>query len=145
MKNLYLTMSRKILITGLALLMTAAVFTGCKNHEKDVTLKTTEFLKAYFNADYDSAGQFCTDSLKMELARMLESYDSLDPSIKEMVKKQAQNVTTEVISVVKSEQKDTILVKYKVVLPSFPSGVDNTLSFVKQNKEWKVAELGNKI
>lgn len=138
-------MSRKILIIGLAIIMTAAAATGCRDHEQDVTIKTTEFLKAYFNADYDSAGQFCTDSLRMELAGMLESFDSLDPSIKEMVKKQAQAVTTEVISVVKSEQKDTILVKYKVVLPSFPSGVDNTLSFVKQDKEWKVAELGNKI
>lgn len=127
-----------------AVVLSALLFTSaCTNVEEELTLKTQEFLKAYFNAEYQKAGSFCTDSLGVELAKSMEGFNSLEPSIKEMVLKQVQDVKTEVISIDKKSSDDTVFVKYRVVLPSFPNGVDNNLLFVKIDKEWKVASLGS--
>lgn len=85
---------------------------------------------------------FCTDSLGGEISKMLSGFKALDPSIQEMVKRQASNLTTEIVSVNKSENRDTILVNYKLSLPFSTQDIDNSISFVKEDKEWKVAGLG---
>jgi len=136
-------MTGRVLRLSLIALTSLLLTSSCANVEEDLTLKTQDFLNAYFNAEYQKAGSFCTDSLGLELAKSSDSFNSLEPTIKEMVLKQVQAVKTEVISVEKNSSKDTVLVKYRVVLPSFPNGVDNNLSFVKVNKEWKVASLGS--
>jgi hypothetical protein len=136
-------MTRTVFRPAIIALSALLLILSCANVEEDLTLKTQDFLKAYFSADYQKAGSFCTDSLGMELAKSAESFNSLEPSIKEMVLKQVEAVKTEVISIEKSASKDTLYVKYRVLLPSFPNGLDNNLSFVKVNKEWKVASLGS--
>lgn len=124
---------------------TALLLQSCTDYTEEIKGKTSGFLDAYFNGDYEKAVTFCTDSLGGEIASMLSGFELLDPSIKEMVKKQASSLTTEIISVEKSENRDTIMVNYKVILPYLPTGKDKTLSFVKEEKEWKVAKLGGDI
>lgn len=136
-------MKERIVKLATVVLSALLIISACSNVEEDLTIKTQEFLKAYFNAEYQKAGSFCTDSLGVELAKSMESFNSLEPSIKEMVLKQVQDVKTEIVSVDRKSSKDTVFVKYRVVLPSFPNGVDNNLSFVKIDKEWKVASLGS--
>lgn len=73
---------------------------------------------------------------------MLSGFEALDPSIQDMVKRQASTLTTEIVSVVKSENRDTIMVNYKLSLPFSPRDIDNSISFIKEDKDWKVARLG---
>ena len=138
-------MKKKLLTIGIAIASFLILLQGCSNYQEEVEIKTSEFLTAYFNGDYEKAVSFCTDSLGGEISKMLSSFETLDPSIKDMVKRQASSLTTEIISIEKSESKDTITVNYKVLLPYTPSGIDNSLSFTKEEKEWKVARLGNKL
>lgn len=138
-------MNRKILKPGVLFISALFILQSCSDYREDIKVKTSAFLSAYFAGDNEKAVTFCTDSLGMEITKILSGFESLDPSTKEMVRKQVASVTTEITSVEKNKNKDTIKVNYKVVRPHTPEGDDKTLSFVKQEKEWKVAKLGSNI
>ncbi len=138
-------MKRGLLKITILTALSAFLFQSCSDYTEEIKGKTSGFLDAYFNGDYEKAVSFCTDSLGVEIANMLSGFELLDPSIKEMVKRQTSSLTTEIISIEKSENRDTIMVNYKVLLPYLPDGKDNSLSFVKEEKEWKVAKLGGSI
>ncbi|GAB1373890.1 MAG: hypothetical protein QMB82_08230 [Bacteroidales bacterium] len=127
---------------GVTIVASLLLLQGCTDYKEEIKVKTNEFLSAYFNGDYQKAMTFCTDSLGGEISKMLSGFEALDPSIQEMVKRQASNLTTEIVSVNKSENRDTILVNYKLSLPFSTQDIDNSISFVKEDKEWKVAGLG---
>ena len=127
---------------GVTIVASLLLLQGCTDYKEEIKVKTNEFLSAYFNGDYKKAMTFCTDSLGGEISKMLSGFKALDPSIQEMVKRQASNLTTEIVSVNKSENRDTILVNYKLSLPFSTQDIDNSISFVKEDKEWKVAGLG---
>jgi hypothetical protein len=127
---------------GVTIVASLLLLQGCTDYKEEIKVKTNEFLSAYFNGDYQKAMTFCTDSLGGEISKMLSGFKALDPSIQEMVKRQASNLTTEIVSVNKSENRDTILVNYKLSLPFSTQDIDNSISFVKEDKEWKVAGLG---
>ena len=127
---------------GVTIVASLLLLQGCTDYKEEIKVKTNEFLSAYFNGDYQKAMTFCTDSLGGEISKMLSGFEALDPSIQEMVKRQASNLTTEIVSVNKSENRDTSLVNYKLSLPFSTQDIDNSISFVKEDKEWKVAGLG---
>lgn len=135
-------MKRKVFKLGVAVIASLAMLQGCSNYKADIKVKTAEFLTAYFNGEYEQASTFCTDSLSSEITKMISGFESLDPTIQEMVKKQASGFTTEIVSIERSKNRDTVIVNYKLTMPFIPQGIDNSLFFVSQEKEWKVARLG---
>lgn len=135
-------MKRKVFKLGVAVIASLAMLQGCSNYKAEIKVKTSEFLAAYFNGEYEQASTFCTDSLSSEITKMISGFESLDPTIQEMVKKQASGFTTEIVSIERSKNRDTVIVNYKLTMPFIPQGIDNSLFFVSQEKEWKVARLG---
>lgn len=135
-------MRRNVFKLGVAVIASLAMLQGCSNYKAEIKVKTSEFLTAYFNGEYEQASTFCTDSLSSEITKMISGFESLDPTIQEMVKKQASGFTTEIVSIEKSKNRDTVIVNYKLTMPFIPQGIDNSLFFVSQEKEWKVARLG---
>ena len=135
-------MEKKFFKLGVAIIASISLLQACTDYKEDIKVKTNEFRRAYFNGDYQRAMTFCTDSLGGEISKMLSGFEALDPSIQDMVKRQASTLTTEIVSVVKSENRDTIMVNYKLSLPFSPRDIDNSISFIKEDKDWKVARLG---
>jgi hypothetical protein len=135
---------KKTIKTALLTIFVLTLFatTSCDRAEKTAELKATEFLDAYFRFDYEKAALLCTQELAEELSASLKSIESLEEGIRNMVIKQASEVKTTIKSVDAESKKDTVIVTYSVVLPSFPNGIDNTLSLSKVDKEWKIVELG---
>jgi len=132
---------KKILLV-MTLLPVMAI-TGCNSSEKAIRLTTNSFLEAYFKVDYLKAGTFCTEELAEKLANSLKNFDSIEPSVKEMLQKHSSEVKTEIVSVDRSRCRDSAAVLYKVILPNFQDGIKNTLLFARVNKEWKIISLGN--
>ena len=124
------------------IVLTLFATVSCNKAEKTAELKAAEFLDAYFRFDYEKAALLCTKELADELSASLKSIESLEEGIRNMVIKQASEVKTSIKSVDTESKKDTVIVTYSVVLPSFPNGIDNTLSLSKVDKEWKIVELG---
>lgn len=136
-------MKRYLKITFVSLAVLSFFFAAsCNKVEKTAELKAKEFLDAFFKIDYNKAALLCTEELAHELTASLKSIESLDDGVREMVIKQTSEVKTQIKSVDTDSKKDTVIVTYLVVLPSFPNGIENTLSLSKVDKEWKVVELG---
>ena len=111
-------MKRKVFKLGVAVIASLAMLQGCSNYKAEIKVKTSEFLAAYFNGEYEQASTFCTDSLSSEITKMISGFESLDPTIQEMVKKQASGFTTEILSIEKSKNRDTVIVNYKLTMPN---------------------------
>ncbi len=137
-------MIKKYLKTWALLISAVFVIASCTNREKEIASHTKAFLNAYFNIDYKTASGFCTKELGRELIGSLKSLDSLEPSVRTMLEKQSKEAKTEIISISTDKRKDSATVLYKVILPSFPKGIENTLSLVKMDKKWWVVALGDK-
>lgn len=137
-------MIKKYLKTWVLLISAVLMIASCTNREKEIAAHTKAFLDAYFNIDYKAASGFCTKELGSELIGSLKSLDSLEPSVRAMLEKQSKEAKTEIISIKADNNKDTAKVLYKVILPSFPKGIENTLSLVKMDKKWWVVALGDK-
>ncbi len=125
-----------------ATMATFVLLQGCKTFEKDIRKVTNNFLESYFKVDYVTSGSFCSENLAQELSESLKSLDSLEPTVKEMLVKQSKGVKTEIISVDRMESRDSAEVLYKIVLPDFPSGIENRLIFARTDKTWKIVSLG---
>lgn len=137
-------MNNKFLQAGSILLSLVLVMSACTSREDEISSNTKGFLEAYFNIDYRTACSFCTQELGAELVASFRSLDSLEPAVRTMLEKQSREVKTEIISVSKERGKDSATVHYKVILPNAEQAVENTLSLVKKDKKWCIAELGNK-
>jgi hypothetical protein len=136
-------MKRYLTLTFVSLVILSVFFVAsCNRVEKTAELKAKEFLDAFFKIDYNTAALLCTEELAQELTASLKSIESLDVGVREMVIKQTSEVKTQIKSVDTDSKKDTVIVTYRVILPSFPNGIENTLSLSKIDKEWKVVELG---
>ena len=59
-----------------------------------------------------------------------------------MIVQQTSKMKTEITSVEPAHTKDSLIVNYKVILPSFPNGIDSKMVLVKREKEWLVASFG---
>ena len=115
---------------------------SCGNKSDEARIQAVEFLDAYFKVDYLRAAEYCTEELKAEIIKTIEQIESLEPSVREMVIQNTSQTRTEIVSVDTESRKDTVIVHYKVILPSFPNGIDNSLSLVAVGKEWKVCDFG---
>ncbi|MFA6335286.1 MAG: hypothetical protein WCX48_06990 [Bacteroidales bacterium] len=135
-------MINKYLQTGALLLSLVLVLSACTSRKEEISLNTKGFLDAYFKVDYKAASSFCTKELGEELVNSLKSLDNLEPAVRVMLEKQSKEAKTEIISVNSERGKDTATVLYKVILPNFPQGIENTLSLVKMDKKWWVVALG---
>lgn len=128
---------------GMLLLSGVLVLSACTSKEDQISLNTKKFLNAYFSVDYKAASTFCTKELGEELINSLKSLDSMEPAVRAMLEKQSKEIKTEIISIDSKSSRDTAKVLYKVILPNFPQGIENTLSLVKVDKRWCIIELGN--
>ncbi|HCT94934.1 MAG: hypothetical protein A2X19_10360 [Bacteroidetes bacterium GWE2_39_28] len=136
-------MKRYLTFTFVSLVILTVFFiASCNKVEKTAELKAKEFLDAFFKIDYNAAALLCTEELAQELTASLKSIESLEAGVRDMVIKQTSEVKTQIKSVDTDSKKDTVIVSYIVILPSFPNGIENTLSLSKVDKEWKVVELG---
>lgn len=135
-------MIKKHIKTGALLLSLILVLASCTSRKEAVTIKTQEFLDAYFRMDYLAASKLCTKELGEELITSLNSLDSLEPSVKAMLEKQAAGVKTEIVSTELKKGTDSAKVVYKVILPNFTEGIENKLSLIKIEKSWFVSGLG---
>ena len=123
-------------------LMTLVLANSCGNKTDEAKLQAVEFLDAYFKVEYMRAAEYCTDELKGEIIKAFEQIESLEPGIKESVIQNTSRTKTEIVYVDTESKKDTVIVNYKVILPNFPDGIDNRLSLIKENKIWKICDLG---
>ena len=133
-------MKRAVILV--VMFMTVVAVNSCGNKGEDVRITATDFLNAYFKVEYVRAAELCTDELKADIVRTMESLESLEPEIKEMVIRNTAQTTTEIISIDTESKKDNATVIYKIVLPNFPEGIENTLSLVKVGKVWKISDFG---
>ncbi|MDD4657279.1 MAG: hypothetical protein WC125_09730 [Bacteroidales bacterium] len=117
-------------------------FSSCSNNQKRAKESANSFLTLYFQTDYDSAANFCTSELGSELKESIKSITSLEKGVKEMIVQQTSKMKTEITSVEPAHTKDSLIVNYKVILPSFPNGIDSKMVLVKREKEWLVASFG---
>lgn len=125
-------------------LLVGGVFflSSCSNNQKRAKESANSFLTLYFQTDYDSAANFCTSELGSELKESMKSITSLEEGVKEMIVQQTSKMKTEITSVEPAHTKDSLIVNYKVILPSFPNGIDSKMVLVKREKEWLVASFG---
>ena len=125
----------------LLMLIVTVLVNSCGNKSDEAKIRAVEFLDAYFDVDYMRAAEYCTDELKGDIIRAFEQIESLEPGIKESVIQSTSQTKTEITSVDTESKRDTILVNYKVILPSFPNGIDRQLSLVKEGTVWKICSL----
>lgn len=118
-----------------------ALFISCTNKQDVVSGIAKQFLEAYFKTDYPNAATLCTKELAEQIEISFRQFDKLDTGVKEMFLKQAGGVSTDVVSVI-FKGGDSAVVKYKVVLPNFPNGVENSLTMIKDQEGWKIGLLG---
>jgi len=124
------------------MLMTLVLVSSCGNKTDEAKMQAVEFLDAYFKVDYARAAEYCTDELKVEIIKAFQQIESLESGVKESVIQNTSQAKAEITSVDTESKRDTVLVNYKVILPSFPNGIDNRLSLVKEGKVWKICDLG---
>jgi len=118
------------------------LFCSCSNNEKKARSSANAFLTLYFQTDYESAAALCIPELGNELRESMKTITSLEDGVKEMIVKQTAQIKTEIIEVEQGLGKDSLVVNYKVILPSFPNGIDNKMVLVKKGKMWLVAGFG---
>lgn len=135
-------MTIRRLITIILFAGTVLFFASCTNNKKIAQGNANTFLSLYFQTDYEKAATMCTQDLGDELRSSMKSIESLEAGVKEMIFKQTSLIKTEIISVEQGLSEDSLVVNYKVILPSFPNGIDNKMVLVRSNKEWLVAGFG---
>jgi hypothetical protein len=123
----------------LAVIVVAA---SCTSQEERAKERANAFLKAYLSTDYVKATELCVPELAGEIEEALRGMDSLDEGIKEMIVKQAENISTEIVAVEKTGSKDSLFIKYMVTLPEAPSGIENEMTMVRVDNAWFVAGFG---
>lgn len=126
-------------------LLVALVFlfvSSCSVKEKKIVSVAEDFLELYFKTDYDSAATYCTPELAEELRGSVKSIENLEAGVREMIVKQTASIRQEIVSVEEANSKDSVNLKYKVYLPSFPNGIDNKMLLVKMGDNWFVAGFG---
>ena len=126
----------------LLMLMATILVSSCGNKADEAKIQAVEFLDAYFKVDYIRAAEYCTDKLKGDIIKAFEQIESLEPGVKESVIRNTSQTKAEITSVDTESKRDTVVVNYKVILPSFPNGIDNRLSLIKEGKVWKVCDFG---
>lgn len=134
-------MTIKKLFTIALLAGGALLFSSCSNNENLARTSADTFLTLYFQIDYEAAAALCTTELGSELRESLKSIESLEKGVKDKIIEQASKIKTEIITI-EELGKDSLVINYKVILPSFPNGIDNKMVLVKSEKEWLVARFG---
>ena len=134
-------MTIKKLLTICLLTSGALLLSSCSNNENQARVNADAFLTLYFQTNYESAAALCTAELGKELLESMKSIESLEPGIKEKIIEQTSKIKTEIVTI-EELSKDSLMVNYKVILPSFPNGIDNKMVLVKKDNGWLVAGFG---
>lgn len=134
-------MTIKKLLTICLLASGVLLLSSCSHNEKQAQMNASTFLNLYFQTNYEAAAALCTPELGKELLELMKSIESLESSVKEKIIEQTAKIKTEIVTI-KELGKDSLLVNYKVIMPSFPNGIDNKMILVKSEKDWLVAGFG---
>lgn len=134
-------MTMRKLLTIILLVGIASLLSSCSKNENKAKASAETFLSLYFQTNYESASALCTQELGKELLESMKNIESLEPSIKEKIIEQTSKIKTEIVTI-EELGRDSLMVNYKVILPSFPNGIDNKMVLVKRDKEWLVAGFG---
>lgn len=134
-------MTMRKLLTIILLVGIASLLSSCSKNENKAKASAETFLSLYFQTNYESASALCTQELGKELLESMKNIESLEPSIKEKIIEQTSKIKTEIVTI-EELGRDSLMVNYKVTLPSFPNGIDNKMVLVKRDKEWLVAGFG---
>lgn len=137
-------MTMRKLFTIILLVGTTSLLSSCSNNENKAKASAETFLSLYFQTNYESASALCTQELGKELLESMKNIESLEPSIKEKIIEQTSKIKTEIVTI-EELGRDSLMVNYKVTLPSFPNGIDNKMVLVKREKEWLVAGFGHSV
>ena len=129
------------LLTIILLVGIASLLSSCSKNENKAKASAETFLSLYFQTNYESASALCTQELGKELLESMKNIESLESSIKEKIIEQTSKIKTEIVTI-EELGRDSLMVNYKVILPSFPNGIDNKMVLVKRDKEWLVAGFG---
>ena len=134
-------MTMRKLLTIILLVGIASLLSSCSKNENKAKASAETFLSLYFQTNYESASALCTQELGKELLESMKNIESLESSIKEKIIEQTSKIKTEIVTI-EELGRDSLMVNYKVTLPSFPNGIDNKMVLVKREKEWLVAGFG---
>lgn len=134
-------MTMRKLLTIILLVGIASLLSSCSKNENKAKASAETFLSLYFQTNYESASALCTQELGKELLESMKNIESLESSIKEKIIEQTSKIKTEIVTI-EELGRDSLMVNYKVILPSFPNGIDNKMVLVKREKEWLVAGFG---
>lgn len=134
-------MTMRKLLTIILLVGIASLLSSCSKNENKAKASAETFLSLYFQTNYESASALCTQELGKELLESMKNIESLESSIKEKIIEQTSKIKTEIVTI-EELGRDSLMVNYKVILPSFPNGIDNKMVLVKRDKEWLVAGFG---
>lgn len=99
------------------------------------------FLTSFFEMDYESAAGFCSEEIGSLLLASVASREYPSESIGEKVSEASKGTAFKVNSCEKTEEKNTVEVKYTVTPFGGGAGIEHTMTLVKRDGEWKISRL----
>ena len=127
-------------ILAMACILLAA---GCTDKEKLAETAAAGFLDAFLSNEYDKAAEYCSEELKGEFLKATADFNSLEPSIKELLVEECNKYGAEITETTRINKSDTVEVNYKIFRKA------DSLSFEKgaitgllQVVDGKVTSLG---
>lgn len=130
---------KHLLILSMASIMTIAI-SGCNTDTKEAASVAADFLNLYFATDYQGAAACCTKEMSQALMEAVEDYYNMNDQEKDEVKDISSSVKTSVKSV-ENIDKETIVVKYDIIIDEEEMPITSTLTLKKVEEGWRISEL----
>lgn len=130
---------KHLLILSMASIMTIAI-SGCNTDTKEAASVAADFLNLYFATDYQGAAACCTKEMSQALMEAVEDYYNMNDQEKDEVKDISSSVKTSVKSV-ENIDKETIVVKYDIIIDEEEMPIMSTLTLKKVEEGWRISEL----
>lgn len=130
----------KVLFVALSAMTSLVALSSCGGDSKQAEDVAKDFLSSYFATDYQAAASCCTEELSEALLDAVEEYYSFEENVRKDVVDISSSVVTTITSI-KVQSKDSILVKYDMVLPDSDRPIENVLTIVQVEGDWRVAKF----
>ncbi len=138
-------MKKIILIPVAAILLAAAVFGAVKLFSGSATDKAGEvagsFLTSFFAMEYDSAAALCSEGLGGMLLDSVAEQEYPSEEVGAKVAEASKGTEFKILSCEKTEEKNTVEVKYRIIPFGEGAGIDRSMTLVKADGGWKVSKL----
>ena len=112
---------------------------GCTDKEKQAETTAAGFLEAFLSNEYDKAAEYCSEDLRGEFLKATADFNSLEPSIKELLVEECNKYGAEIAGTARINKSDTVEVNYKIYRKA------DSLSFEKGTITGKLQVVDGKV